>query len=230
MNTKTFSSAPRQTKGIYSLLHLVVVLLSLFLVLCISIDTFNGTPYYRQSGYMHIQLGVCVVFLLDFFWEWKLAPRKRAYFYSHLIFLLVSIPYLNIVEWLHLPLTSETAYLLRFMPLVRGGYAIYILISWLTHNRASTLIVSYLSILLACIYFSSLVFFVAEFGINPLVHNYGDALWWAFMDATTVGSNIIAVTFSGRMLSILLAAIGMMMFPIFTVYITDVVTQTRPKP
>ena len=45
---------------------------------------------------------------------------------------------------------------------------------------------------------------------------YGGHLWmW-----TTVGSNIIAVTPTGRVLSVLLAALGMMMFPIFTVYVT----------
>ena len=47
----------------------------------------------------------------------------------------------------------------------------------------------------------------------------------AAMDATTVGSNIIAVTPVGRILSVVLAAIGMMMFPIFTVYITNILTR-----
>ena len=44
------------------------------------------------------------------------------------------------------------------------------------------------------------------------------------MDVTTVGSNIVAVTGVGRVLSVLLAALGMMMFPIFTVYVTNVIT------
>ena len=58
---------------------------------------------------------------------------------------------------------------------------------------------------------------------------YGDALWWAFMDVTTVGSNIIAVTVTGRGLSVLLAALGMMMFPIFTVYVTSLVQQVNKR-
>ena len=65
--------------------------------------------------------------------------------------------------------------------------------------------------------------------VNPLVHSYGDALWWAFMDVTTVGSNIIAVTVTGRVLSVLLAALGMMMFPIFTVYITNLIQQSNKR-
>ena len=83
--------------------------------------------------------------------------------------------------------------------------------------------------LLATVYFSSLAFYVMEHGPNPLVKGYGDALWWAFMDVTTVGSNIIAVTPTGRVLSVLLAALGMMMFPIFTVYITNLIQQSNKR-
>ena len=48
------------------------------------------------------------------------------------------------------------------------------------------------------VYFSSLIFFVIEQKVNPEVKDYNDALWWAFMDVTTVGSNIIAITPTGR--------------------------------
>ena len=65
--------------------------------------------------------------------------------------------------------------------------------------------------------------------MNTLVTGYGDALWWAFMDVTTVGSNIIAVTVTGRVLSVLLAALGMMMFPIFTVYVTSLVQKRNQE-
>ncbi len=49
------------------------------------------------------------------------------------------------------------------------------------------------------------------------------------MDVTTVGSNIEAVTGVGRVLSVLLAALGMMMFPIFTVYVTNLITQRNKE-
>lgn len=49
------------------------------------------------------------------------------------------------------------------------------------------------------------------------------------MDVTTVGSNIYAVTPTGRILSVLLAALGMMMFPIFTVYVTSLVQNANKR-
>ena len=128
-----------------------------------------------------------------------------------------------------LDIFTQITYMLRFIPLVRGGYAMAIVVGWLTYNRASGLFVSYLTMLLATVYFSSLAFYVMEHGTNPLVTGYGDALWWAFMDVTTVGSNIIAVTATGRVLSVLLAALGMMMFPIFTVYVTSLVERRNKE-
>ena len=125
--------------------------------------------------------------------------------------------------------SPEITYMLRFIPLVRGGYAMAIVVGWLTYNKASSLFVSYLTMLLATVYFASLAFFVMEHKVNPLVTGYGDALWWAFMDVTTVGSNIIAVTATGRVLSVLLAALGMMMFPIFTVYVTSLIQKKNKE-
>ena len=192
-------------KGIYGILHIIILVMSLFLVISISVDTFKGIPFYTQS------------------------KHKGRYLRTHFIFLLVAIPYQNIIAYYGWTFSPEITYLLRFIPLLRGGYALAIVVGWLTYNKASSLFVSYLTMLLATVYFSSLAFFVLEHKVNPLVHSYGDALWWAFMDVTTVGSNIIAVTVTGRVLSVLLAALGMMMFPIFTVYITNLIQQSNKR-
>ena len=203
------------------MLHIIILLLSLFLVISISIDTFKNIPFYTQTSYKKIQLWICLFFLFDFVLEFFLSKDKLRYLRTHFIFLLVAIPYQNIIEYYHIITSPELSYFLRFVPLVRGGYALAIVVGWLSYNKASGLFVSYLTMLLATVYFSSLIFFVLEHKVNPLVANYGDALWWAFMDVTTVGSNISAITVTGRVLSVVLAALGMMMFPIFTVYVTQ---------
>lgn len=216
-----------QKKGIYGILHVIILLLSLFLVISISIDTFKGIPFYTQSSYMKVQLWICLWFLFDFILEFFMAKHKLRYLRSRFLFLLIAIPYQNIILHYGWTFSPEITYFIRFIPLVRGGYALAIVVGWLTYNRASSLFVSYLTMLLATVYFSSLAFFVIEHKVNPMVTNYGDALWWAFMDVTTVGSNIVAMTATGRVLSVVLAALGMMMFPIFTVYVTSLVTKTN---
>lgn len=98
-----------------------------------------------------------------------------------------------------------------------------IVVGWFTYNRATGLFFTYLFTLISTVFFASLVFFMFERNVNNLVVDYYSALWWASMDVTTVGSNIEAVTPVGRVLSVVLAALGMMMFPIFTVYITNII-------
>ena len=228
MKMAVFDFALRK-KGVYGVLHIIILLLSLFLVISISIDTFKNIPFYTQTSYKKIQLWICLFFLFDFVLELFLSKDKLRYLRTHFIFLLVAIPYQNIIEYYHIITSPELSYFLRFVPLVRGGYALAIVVGWLSYNKASGLFVSYLTMLLATVYFSSLIFFVLEHKVNPLVANYGDALWWAFMDVTTVGSNISAITVTGRVLSVVLDALGMMMFPIFTVYVTSLVQKSNEE-
>lgn len=127
--------------------------MSLFLVISISVDTFKGIPFYTQSSYMKVQLCICLWFLFDFVLEFFLAKHKGRYLRTHFIFLLVAIPYQNIIAYYGWTFSDEITYLLRFIPLLRGGYALAIVVGWLTYNRASSLFVSYLTMLLATVYF-----------------------------------------------------------------------------
>lgn len=214
-------------KGIYLFLHLCVLALSLFLIYDISVDTFNGIDFYEQEKFMHVQFWICLGFMADFFIEFFLSPNKWHYIKTRFIFFLVAIPYQAILFHFHFTfnILNEVLYIIRYMPLIRGGYALAIVVGWLTYSRAAGLFFTYIIILFSTVYFASLTFYLFEHTANPLVKSYHDAIWWAAMDVTTVGSNIVAVTTVGRVLSVLLAAMGMMMFPIFTVYITNLITR-----
>lgn len=225
---KTLKNSSSDKKIVYGLMHLTMLMLSVLLVLVISVDTFNkDTLFYEQPGYLHLQFWICLLFLVGFVVEMLMSERKCHYLATHFIFLLVAIPYHNIFAWLGWTASPEVAYIVRFAPLLRGLYAMGIIVSWFVMNRISGLFITYLLTLLSSIYFGGLIFFMAEHESNALVHGFSDAIWWAFMDATTVGSNIIAVTPTGKVLSVLLAAVGMMMFPIFTVYITNLIEKKK---
>lgn len=211
----------------YFFLHLLMLGLSIFLIVSISLDSFRGELFYGQPRFMKTQLWICIVFLADFFIELVMSERKWHYVWSHLAFLLVSIPYLQIIHHFGWTFSVNVMYLLQFIPLLRGGYAMAVIVGWFAYNKATGLFVTYLVTLLATIYFASLVFFMFENQVNPLVKDYSDALWWAAMDVTTVGCSIEAVTTVGRILAVVLAALGMMMFPIFTVYITSLIMNNR---
>lgn len=216
-------------KLIYFCIHMFVLVLSIFLIVVISIDTFKNIAFYKEAQFEQFDLWICILFLADFFIEWYLAERKWRYLVTHFLFFLVAIPYTAIINHYGWTFSPKVAYLIRYIPLVRGGYALAMVVNWLTANKATGLFLSYLISLVATLYFSSVVFFVFEQDVNPLVNTYGNALWWAAMDMTTVGSNIIAVTPVGMVLSVLLAALGMMLFPIFTVYVTNIIQSQHQR-
>jgi hypothetical protein len=115
-----FSSFIYSRRGIYGILHILILLMSLFLVISISIDTFHNIPFLNQGSYLKIQFWICMFFLFDFLLEFFLSKEKGRYFTSHFIFLLVSIPYLNIIDFYHITFSPEISYFLRFIPLLRG--------------------------------------------------------------------------------------------------------------
>lgn len=212
-----------------NILHILTIFASIFLIMSISIDTFNNIPYQKEKAYLNIQFWICIFFLTEIFFEFLLSKHKVKFLYTHFIFILIAIPYLNIIDYFNIQLPDEIKYFIRFIPLLRGGYALSMVVAWFCKSKASSLFVSYLTMLLASVYFSSLIFLVSEQKVNQMVSNYGDALWWACMTVTTIGSNIYAITTIGKVLSVILAALGMMMFPIFTVYITSIIQKANKK-
>ena len=202
-------------------MQVLVIIASLAIIISLSYEVFNYPQDVFLISFVRFQFWVCLFFLFDFFLGLYLSDHKKKYLLTHFFFFFISIPYLSLISYFQINLSNEIYYCLRLVPIIRGGYALIMVVDWFTKNMMANLFISYLLSLITVIYFSSLLFYVAEKPINGLVQNYSDALWWAFMDATTVGSNVYAITVIGKVLSVFLAAFGMMMFPIFTVYITD---------
>lgn len=223
------SPAFRRDRIVLTLAHIVVLALSVAIIAFISYDTFNNIPFLQNSTYMTFQFWVCIVFLFDFFLELFLNKNRRQYVKYHWFFLLISIPYLNLISIFNIEFASETLYYIRFIPLLRGAYALAMVVGYFSSDKAISLIAQYAVILISILYFSSLIFYYAERDINSNVNTYWDSLYWAFMNVDTVGSNISAVTVIGKILSIVLALSGMMMLPLFTVYITAKVKEYNDR-
>lgn len=207
--------------------NLIVLLLSVILIVWISYDTLNKIDLLRDSSYMSFQFWMCMFFILDFFIGLHYADDRWHYFRNHLIFLFLSVPFLNILNHTNIELGSEALYFIRFIPLARGALAMAIVVRYLSSNTVSSVFFSYLVILATVCYFCSLILFDREYGVNPDVTNYGTALWWACMQMTTVGCYINPVTPAAKVVEVILPICGTVMFPLFTVYFTNYVTRAR---
>ena len=205
--------------------NLIVLILSVLLIVWISIDTFKRVNVLENHAYMTFQFWVCVFFILDFFVGLYYAGDRWRFFRHRIVFLLLSIPYLNIINLLDIKLSYDALYFIRFIPLARGALALSIVIGYLSSNAVTSLFMSYLSIMLLVGYFCSLIFYQREAGVNPEVNTYWTALWWSAMNMSTVGCDISPVTVAGKIVAVVLPVSGMVIFPLFTVYLTDYVTR-----
>ena len=198
----------------------LVLLGSMAIIVVASIELLDGNNALSETFILKFHLWICSLFLADFFVRWYSNGWTAHFFKSNLFFLLVSIPYLNIVYGLSTSISHSTWILLRLIPLARGIYGVSLIVGWMTRSKITNLLVTYLTILFTTIYFCSIVFYYVEHGVNPPVKTYWDAFDWALMNVTTVGSNIFGVTKIRQSLAVVLAAAGMIFFPIFTAYVT----------
>lgn len=205
-------------------LRIAVLLVSAGVIVLISLDVFApGVSVFAGGMYSRVQLWVCMLYLLDFFVELWVSENRRHYLATHFLYFLISIPYTFISESFGIDYGPVASSVLHFMPTARAALALAIVVGYVSSNRIIGLFASYVSILLLVVYFSSLIFFECEKGVNPGVESYWTSLWWCMLQATTLGASFYARTIVGKSVAIVLSCMGILMFPIFTVYLTSMV-------
>lgn len=225
---KQLPHTPVRNESLRGTLELLAVIAGIVLLAALSWEIIGGRSTRFSDFYLGIQLVVCIVFLLDFFVEWATAPRRSRYFWSNLLFLLISVPWLNLLGWCGIPVTRDWGIIVGLLPLLRALLAMVIIVRWLTSdNKVQRLLIAYVFTVVVFTYISGLVFFEYESGINPKLHGFGNALWWAWMNVTTVGAEIFPVTAIGKVFCVMLPSLGMMFFPIFTTYVLQEYTHKK---
>lgn len=206
------------------ILNALTVFLTIFLVASISIQTFMGSDSgFNQQQHNKIEFWICIYFLFDFFILFCLSKDKKRFFLRYFSLIVFSIPYAYIFDVFSIRISTEMMYMLKFLPIFRGGVALLFLTQLVVRNRITSLFISYVFIFASVFYFQTLIFYIFEKGVNTDIHSYYDVLWWAAMTTTTVGSTIIAQTALGKIATTTLAVVGMTTLPIFTVYITSLI-------
>lgn len=230
--TDNAQSAPTPGKGaktVMTLLHLLVLAASVIMIVWISKVTLENKSFLTDDRYMHFQFIVCLLFLLDIFIEWAMSPKKWRYFCTHLLFIIVSIPYLNILQWSGIELSPRAMYLIKLIPLLRAGYVLAMVSESFTRRQSLSMLWVYITWVAVSVYFAALMFFVEEHYINPQVDTFWTSLYWAFLEMTTCGSDINPLTPTGKTLGFILSVEGLTLFPVFTVYITQAVLRFSQK-
>lgn len=206
--------------GVSEIFGVLKVIAGLVLLAALSWEIIEGDHIHFSQAYLTIQFVVCLIFMCDFFIRWSVAEHKARFFWRNLLFLLLSIPFLNIIVWSGVTPSHDWGLIVGLIPLLRAFLAMTIIVQWLVDgNKMQRLFVAYIFTVVVFTYISGLVFFDYEALVNPKLDGFGNALWWAWMNVTTVGAAIFPVTTIGKIFCILLPSLGMMFFPIFTTYV-----------
>lgn len=210
-------------------IHLFVIVLAALLIGYITYDALNNISFISSQGYLKAQFWICILFILSIVAEMVIKRHFTTWeWISHFLFLIICVPYLSIIVHYDIEISPRVHYFLRFVPIIRAVYALSIVTGAMSKSWIKGLFFSYLMILVASIYFGSMMFYLEEHYVNAAVTDYWTALYWACMDLTTCGSAINAITPIGKILAVVLAAEGLMLFPVFCVYVTDAVTHSKP--
>lgn len=205
-------------RRIFNVLSLVSGIL---LLVAMSWEILTGESDHFSPTYLWIQLFVCLVFMADFFVRMTVEEHKGRFFLRNCCFLLISIPYMNIIAWTGIEVPRQWSILIVAVPLLRVVAALYIVIRWWLDKKISQLLWAYVFMVLSFSYVSALIFFDFERDVNSGLQNFGDALLWVALNVTAVGADISPVTAVGKILNVLLPVFGMLLFPIITAYVVQ---------
>ncbi len=217
-------------KNLLTVLHLLILLLSIAMIVFLSVDVFTGVAFLTTGYYMKFQLVVCIAFILDFAVEMALSEHRLRYFWRHLPMLIISIPYSNIIDAMGIAQAEHVRDILHVVPFARASLALSIVVGYISENKIAGLFARYLAIMALVVYFSSIIFYAKEAAVNPSVTSYGISLWWCCLEATTLGAPFSPVTVIGKVLACIVSLLGIVMFPLFTVYLSDLVTRILSHP
>jgi voltage-gated potassium channel len=204
------------------IINILTLVASILLLASLSAEIIYSEELARFSeGYSWAMFGVCIIFMVDFFALMAHSPHPWRFLLKNGVVLLLSIPYHTLLVWFNVAVNHNSEMMLSGIVMLRAVMALYITLRWLIARRTTRLLWAYIATVVVCTYFSALFFYEYEAPVNSAVHGFGDALWWACMNMTTVGAEIFPVTAIGKTICVVLPIIGMAMFPIFTVYVTS---------
>lgn len=192
----------------------ILLILSVYVVIELYVGTIIEYDPETQQILDWIDLGICLLFLYDFFSGIWVAEDKWAYFKGHWIDLVSSIPTVGFLR------VGRLVKVIRILRVLRSAKYIFSFFSEKSsfNTFRNLILVSSLIIVLFTISFYHL-----EKDVNENINTIYDSLWWTTITTMTVGflQDIPPASTEGKFLSVALILLGMILFSTLTGTITD---------
>ena len=214
-------AAHTKIKRIATISHLLVLAGAAAIIITASVDAFSSMSFEASTGSQHLQVGICALIFVDLIIEFMAADSRSRYALVHWPFLLLCIPWFKLLTCIGVHPSGVVTLVLNLIPICRGIFILASLLMALRYSPTDSLFVAYIALMAGIVYFSSLIFYVAEHAVNNSVQNFLYAIYWAVLSLTTTGSEILPATLIGQAVAVVLSASGLIMFPVFTVYVAS---------
>ena len=169
-----------------------------------------------------LDLGLTVLFALEFGTRFLAARSRRAYLRGHWIDLLALVPTARSARLLRL---------LRLLRLVRAFSGVFRALASIERVATQRSLILLFTSWLGVAVIAATGLYLAEVGVNPNIDDPTDALWWAVVTLTTVGyGDVFPVTPEGRLAGAGLMIVGITLFAAVTATITSGIIKSQDGP
>jgi voltage-gated potassium channel len=220
--------------GIYKAKEIIITALITFVLSLMLYESFNpDLPDHVLKTFFWLDAACCAIFLTDFFFELRLSDSKRWFWQRHFIDFITSIPVpqartLRAFRGIRVVRLLRFARFLRFFRFLRVLRVLLFFWRGLDHLvqmfnvrlMRKSLIYVCVSLILGAMAFQFFENGQLASGESGLI----TSLWWSFTTVVTGGFADIhdPVTMGGKILTVILVILGMVIVGIFTATLTTV--------
>lgn len=199
-----------------STLNLIVILLSVYVLLALCIDTFFELSYQITRVLDYIDNGICIFFLFEFCIRFYKAENKIKFMKWGWIDLVSSIPNFNLAR------AGRALRLIRLLRILRAFRSTKHIVNHIYKNKTSGAFTTVSLVAVLVLIFSTIAILQVETAPNSNIKTAEDALWWSYTTITTVGyGDKYPVTTEGRIIAGILMTVGVGLFGIFTAFLAS---------
>ena len=205
-------------------LHLLVILLSVYVLVVLVVDTLVKLPTETARLLTFIDDIICVFFLFEFYLRFYQAENKLKFMQWGWIDLISSIPALPFLR------AGRALRLVRLLRIMRAFRSTKHLIRYVFESRVKGTFTAVSIIAVLMILFSSVAILQVEDQPTSNIKSAEDALWWSYVTITTVGyGDKYPVTTEGRLIAAVLMTVGVGLFGTFTGFLASWFVAERKK-
>jgi voltage-gated potassium channel len=206
------------------LLDFIVILLTLYVLGALVIDTFWKLPKETAILLNYFDFAICGFFFLEFLFRFWKADNKLKFMHWGWIDLLASIPMVDFLR------AGRLLRLIRLFRVIRAFKSTKQLLNHIFKNKAEGALTSVISISVLLVIFSAIAILEVETVPNANIKTAEDAIWWSYSTLLNSGyGDVYPVSTEGRIISMILMVFGIGLLGTLTAYIASIFVKDKSK-